>query len=310
MPMIQVEALNHENRVRFRRLASPGLLPLLESAQTVPGLIALGAAAGDRIVGIFVAVPAFEPAHAYAIGQFRVLQEFFSRHTGAKDLWVEGERAMRAQGALSATMELDLPVGSRESLLFLDLLEELEWQEVRLCYTAFSIRDTNITRESWFRLEVPKGYELFPWKDLVPGEREMVEAWGATHEWEMGDYLDPFDVAPFDPHTSLGLRQRATGKVVGWIINEAQSPNLLCFRRLFIMPGERCQGLFHPLLSNAINLYLSSRYTLVRFRVMAENARMKTAIVRMMGHRCEGILEHYFCRKIFASEHVPSGRQE
>lgn len=298
--MFYITALNDANRHQFEKLVSPQLHPLLEPTHSSSDKIVLGVESEDRLIGISILVPVDEHGQRYTIECLWVLQKY--QQLGiAKMLLVENEYILRARGVTHVAMVVHLPYRLQETQNMLDLFKALGWDEIRLRYTAFYSRGENIAQERWFRLQVPDGYELFLWQDLKPHEKMALQTQQPVGEQDSREYLDPFEIAPYDPHTSLGMRYQASGRVVGWMINEVKTPKLLCFRRLFIIPEVRNRKLFYPLLANSIQRFLQY-YPQGTFNVAAENHKMKATIVRMMGHRCEAILENYYCQKVFRPE--------
>jgi GNAT superfamily N-acetyltransferase len=306
MPMFYVTELNNANRDQFKKLAATPLHPLLEPTYPQANCVVLGVGVEDRIVGMFIALPSDEHDHSYTIACLWVLTTYH-KHGIDNMLLVAGEKILRTRGASQIDMAVNLPYHLQDAQTFLNLLQELGWNEIRLRDTVFYIHDQNIAQEPWFRLQVPDGYELFCWKDLSPQEKAALQTQPHTYNNDKRGYLDPFVVDPFDPHTSLGMRHKASGRVVGWMINEVQTPELLCFRRLFIIPAARNQRLFYPLLANSIQRYFQY-YPQATFNVAADNPTMRAAIIRMMGHRCDAILENYYCRKALRPEYGNSDR--
>lgn len=99
---------------------------------------------------------------------------------------------------------------------------------------------------------LPKGYELFFWRDL------------SDSEWQRLHYLQeqlsfPLSVTPFatryalEPLNSLGLRS-AAGEVDGWMLTHRLDIATVRYSALFVRPALRPLGCPLLLLSNAIFL--------------------------------------------------------
>jgi GNAT superfamily N-acetyltransferase len=98
---------------------------------------------------------------------------------------------------------------------------------------------------------LPKGAEIFSWKDLTAAER--------THLWESNERapwipnsLRPWrhDSVGFDTVSSVGLRYR--GEVVGWVINHQIDPRTVRFTCSFMHPDLSRRARIVPLYSEAI----------------------------------------------------------
>lgn len=250
---------------------------------------------GYKLVGSFIALPDTSDEHACTICAFLVLEKY--KELGIESiLLVEGEKRVAAKGYRRIEMMPVFFEHDPQSQVLFDLLHEQGWDEIRLASTAFSIHNQNIAKESWFHLQIPQGYELFYWKDLYPRDREQLQIRKSEFKRHKKEYLDPLIIENFDVRTSLGVRKRATNEVVGWMINQAKSPELLCFGSLYVVPEERSKGLFYPLLANSIQRYFAC-YPHAGFYVAGENSKMKAVVKRMMGHLCDSIVERYYCKK-------------
>lgn len=297
-----------DNRGEFIRLTPPRFRPFLWSDPArpgagAPGALALGAACGTGgLSALLIGFPNDKREGSFSLRHLWV-------HPASRGLEVEGsllaqaERLVRERGFLQ--MEMDLYFFTRTRMMYSlaeapamrALLEELGWDAIRLDRTSFYIEeDRGIEKERWFRLEVPDGYELFLWKDLREPDRAALGGLRGESQEAGEPFHDPLAVEPFDPHTSLGLRRARDGRVAGWLVNEALPEERVRVRRLYLMPEERNQGLFFPLLSNSIRLCLERR-TPATFDVLADNPKMRNAVMLMMEHLCDAITDKYYCHK-------------
>jgi len=275
---------------------------LLDRDAAGPGALFLGAGNAEKnVVGLLVGAPNESRPGSLTVCHLWVSPSY--RGLGIeRTLLAECERSARERSCFQ--MEMELLFFSRTKQLFaftdapalLALFRDMGWGTVKFCKTSFYIRDRRLMSEPWFQLRLPEGYEIFAWTQLRPGDRAAVEARGKALREAQRPFLDPWEIDPFDVHTSLGVRRRGDGQVAGWIINKAQSQTHLVFRHLFIMPEERGRGLFHPLLSDSIRRAFD-HYSTASFNVLAENVRMKTAMSEMLGHLCDLIQERHYCRK-------------
>lgn len=175
-------------------------------------------------------------------------------------LFVEPER--RNQGIASALLEkLEAHVraqgfeevkavymGNRPgNAALLRVLAKRGWgtpavRTVTLRFTPQGARNT-----PWFgRVQLSREYEIFPWTELTPDEREQLRRSQADSPWiPVG--LEPWrhDRHSFDPVSSIGLRYR--GQVVGWVINHRVSPTTVRFTCSFMRKDLGRRGRILPL---------------------------------------------------------------
>lgn len=284
---------NDHNRTQFKRFVPPQFHQMLESDPALTGSIILGAEVAGRIAGVLIARP-----HSEADGRCKIVFFWLCRsdheEVMAKALLSECQQAAHLRGQRKLEITPHFPLKNEHAPTFFRLLNELHWDDIRLLYTTFYIHDQSIAHEHWFQLQLPDGYELFYWRTLRPQEKAVLQFRQDEFTHQRYPYLDPFVIDAFEEQTSLGVRQQATGHIMGWMINTMSSPGVLCFRRLFIIPEARSKGLFYPLLANSINAYFR-HYQSATFNVAAENTTMRSVVLKMMGHLCDTVLETYSC---------------
>lgn len=298
--MLYITELDNANRAQFKQIMPTTYHAFLDPDAPQAENIIVGASMIQTLAGVALALPDPYKIRSYQVPYFFVRPSY--RERGIEWLLLEElERRTCAKRQTQLEIPVRRPAGVSTSQTLLRALQERNY-EIRFDSTLFYIRghDT-FPKEQWFQLRIPEGYELFLWKDLTFRDMADLEARDAERRKSGKPYLDPFDVDPIDPYTSVGMRKKTTGEVVGWMINAAQSPEQVWFRRLCVVPSERGRGLFYPLLSNAIQLYINT-YQVAIFKVVAENIKMKKVIMKMMGHLCEDILECYWCQKTFSGK--------
>jgi GNAT superfamily N-acetyltransferase len=120
---------------------------------------------------------------------------------------------------------------------------------------AISVRFTpeEATRTPWFkRVSLPPGdYEIFPWTEIGPEERDLIKSSHELTPW-IAKGLEPWkhDYYGFDPISSLGLRYRGT--VVGWVINHRISAGCVRFTCSFMRDDLSRRGRILPLYTESI----------------------------------------------------------
>jgi ribosomal protein S18 acetylase RimI-like enzyme len=304
---------DRDNRHQLARIIPPRFRSCVEDDQGRADIVLIGAYVDHAPVGLLIGAPNESKAHSYTLCHLWVSRDY--KDLGIeRALLLEGERTIRTRGYLHMEMQPWLLCGARrpgappEAREPVTILHELGWNEVSFRHTSFHLSRgacLEISKEPWFRLEVPQDYELFFWRDIESREKELLRSKQGEPKNESRHYMDPLEVDPFDPLTSLALRWKPSGRIVGWMINDVVPESVLRFSRLYVLPSKRRQGLFPPLLSNSIALCLKY-YAHATFEVAAANGAMRAAIVRMLGHWCDAIVDHYFCRKDLEPGRTPA----
>jgi GNAT superfamily N-acetyltransferase len=101
-------------------------------------------------------------------------------------------------------------------------------------------------RTDWYgKARLPPDCTIFPWKELLPEERDALKRSQAELGW-IHPELEPwrFD-ENFDERSSLGLRR--AGEVVGWVINHRIAPDLVRFTVGFVRQDMARLGASFPL---------------------------------------------------------------
>lgn len=111
----------------------------------------------------------------------------------------------------------------------------------------------------WFgKYELGEGYETFPWRDLSEAERQALQASQERDGWIPED-LEPwkFD-GTAEPITSLGLK--LDGEIVGWVINQVISPEMVRITCAFVRRDLQRLGKILPLFSESLDLLQQTPY--------------------------------------------------
>ena len=113
---------------------------------------------------------------------------------------------------------------------------------VTLRFTPQGARNT-----PWYgRIQLSDEYQIFPWSELAPEEREEIRRSQAASPW-IPRGLEPWmhDRHSFDPISSVGLRYR--DRVVGWVINHRVSSTTVRFTCSFMRKDLGRRGRILPL---------------------------------------------------------------
>lgn len=104
----------------------------------------------------------------------------------------------------------------------------------------------------WYgRARLSAEYEIFPWTELRPEERDEIRRSQAAAIW-IPPGLEPWrhDAHGFDAVSSLGLRYR--GRVVGWVINHRVSPTTVRFTCSYMRKDLGRRGRIMPLYTESL----------------------------------------------------------
>lgn len=104
----------------------------------------------------------------------------------------------------------------------------------------------------WFgRVHLDSDYQIFPWTELTPEERESLKRSQEESGW-IAKGLEPWlhDQHGFDPISSLGMRYQ--GRVVAWVINHRIGMDTVRFTCSFIWKKLGRRGRILPLFSASI----------------------------------------------------------
>lgn len=139
-------------------------------------------------------------------------------------------------------------------------------------------------RTPWFqrvRLS-PDEFEIFPWTDLTPDERDRARTSHDTTAWiAKGLEFWKHDYYGFDPISSLGLRYR--GDLVGWVINHRISADCVRFTCSYMRQDLSRRGRILPLYTESITrinqagIKECSLVTPLEYAEMAEFLRRRCA---------------------------------
>ena len=140
---------------------------------------------------------------------------------------------------------------------FEHILQTRKWEEpkikVYLCKSSMDV----ILKAPWMnKLSLPKGMELFLWKNITQEEKNEILHKKQTQNW-YPEHLSPFQHENrMDLATSIGLKFQ--GKIVGWMITHRLKADTAEFTAAFIDQdlaggGLRKQSLFLPVLAKSLH---------------------------------------------------------
>lgn len=144
--------------------------------------------------------------------------------------WLEAEIGRRGFRELEAVYMTGKPAVAALERVF----EKRRWDPpvVRTVTVRFTPEEAAAT--PWYgRVALSGEYEVFPWAELTPEERERLQRSHESSPW-IAPGLEPWrhDRHGFDAVSSLGLRLH--GEVVGWVINHRIAPEIVRFTCSFM----------------------------------------------------------------------------
>jgi hypothetical protein len=181
---------------------------------------------------------------------------------------LEAETAARGRRELTAVYmagEPNVPAIER-------MLARRGWETPRLRMYVLRSNLESIDRAPWMhRHRLGPEFELFPWKDLTPAERDGMLRRQAEHP--VSREVFPFTFSPdFEPHTSLGVRR--AGEVVGWVVNHRYDERTLRFTASYMRDEFQKLGGLIAVYAESINRMRPTVMTDAIWTVPVEFPRM------------------------------------
>lgn len=274
----------------------------VEKNRTDLKIIVLGAAIFSELIGAIIAITDNQDSSAYKIVYFFVKKRYEHFEIKAELLHALEEKIKKHNGK-KIKLYFQLLHGKEQKKLesIQSFLHKSKWPESVLKFTEFIIKDNKIYNEKWFKLEITPGYKLIPFSKLTLKEKQNLKIENQNIQSQNFSILDPFRIQDFEPKTSLVVKDFQNNKIIGWMINEIRN-NYLIYSQLFINPLYRNKGLFFPLLSNSIYLglkhYVLPKKKIGKFIINAEDQKIKSVYLKLMGRLCDYIIETHCSEKI------------
>lgn len=242
--------------------------------------LAFGAFHSAEPIGLLLAeLPLDGPGSAEVLSLF-VTTAFRGRGV-ATQLLVRLEEELRGRGfgrvtGVYMTGQPGIPALER-------VLEKSGWEPpvTRMLTIRFTLDEARRTR--WFdRFPLGSDYEVFPWVELTPREREELVRSQSEKRWIAED-LEPwkFDRDGFEPVSSLGVRR--CGLVVGWVINHAISDRVVRFTCSYIRKDLGRRGRILPVYTESIRRLEGTRFRECTLTVPLHHGGMARFLTRWCG---------------------------
>lgn len=117
------------------------------------------------------------------------------------------------------------------------------------------VQGHKLSDASWLKPpRLPKCFEIFLWKDLLPEERVQIQQSQERAPW-FPSQLDPFRHESFEPLNSVGLRYQ--NEVAGWQINHRIAEDTIRYTALFVREELQPTGVAAALLQTSSLLHLN-----------------------------------------------------
>jgi GNAT superfamily N-acetyltransferase len=149
-------------------------------------------------------------------------------------------------------------------------------------------------RPNWFIREYawPKKFQVFPWTELTYYEAEKIRERFKHQAFPHAVY--PFQEDPsFEPLNSLGLRYE--GQLIGWMITERISPEMISYGNLFIEYEFQSKGYSIQLLVDSINIHCRHKikWGMFKVNIIQASGRWLKFIRRRLAPHADFIYEYY-----------------
>lgn len=209
-------------------------------------LVAIGAFEGNKPIGLALG----GVYDVTGMGEvFSLEVEHARRHAGVGTTLLQAmEKACREE---KANFVIGYYRKSGSSFPYLEkIFQRLKWEKSSLFMVRYFFDIYNFY-PPWFEHPptFPPEYEIFPWDELKPNEREDIES-----RYEQGHFdasVYPFQMGEsWEPINSLGLRYKK--QVIGWMVTHRASPDTLRYSALYIQPEFQSKGHAVRLLVNSI----------------------------------------------------------
>lgn len=213
----------------------------------------------------------------------RVLPQF--QNMGIeKELITRLEQWYKQRGckSLSLTYESDSP----HEVSFSKQIVELGWKEPKLLIHLFIGQADKLEQDEWFHRDfTASNQELFYWGELTEEEKKYLQL---QKDIMYSDVYDPFyNNEKISYKYSFGLREN--DYVVGWIISEEISQNMIFVRTVYTPEQFGARRASLSLLNRCFGtIYSEKEYPFVMFAVDSSNTtarrivekRFKSGIIR------------------------------
>jgi len=238
--------------------------------------VAVAAYAGGAALGLALAEERDDaPAAAEVLSLF-VVPEARGRGIGTALLARLEEEAAK-DGA--ARIEAVYMTGQASQAALERVLAKRGWEEPERRMLTVRMRLEDVKRADWYgRYRLGPEYEIFPWAELLPEERERLLVTQRETGWIKPD-LEPwrFDAEGFEPVSSVGVRK--DGEVVGWVINHAMSDRVVRFTCSFIRRDLGRRGKIVPAYTESARR-AAERFSELTFTVPIQHEGMSGFLTR------------------------------
>lgn len=193
---------------------------------------------------------------------------------------VEGEMARRGEPSVELSFRSTWPSADAVRALVAARGWSVPRTRVLMAQT-----DTRILELPWLESgRLPKGYEVFPWRDLTAEERREIVRRQQRGPW-YPEELSPFHLEDrVDPEVSVGLRRVAGDerRVIGWLLAHRVKDEVVQYTSLFVEPGHGKLGRGLPLIAAAARRQEAAGVPRAIFMVQAENRLMRRLLERRL----------------------------
>ncbi len=227
--------------------------------------VLLFAAMQEEALAALAVAAIYEEVGSAELFSFEIKEEFRSEELGIEMLQKLEEAAFQGNVLIiTYFLRKTDPI----SPLILKILERKRWSAPKLFMTRYFF-DTIASHPPFYDypLQLPAGYQIFPWKNLRKEERRKL-----LKQYDEGHFsalVSPFhQEEKIEPLNSLGLRYK--GEVIGWVITHKISSDTLKYASFYVRPEFRYKGVSMCLMVDSMKRQQRST---VKWSVIEVNAQ-------------------------------------
>lgn len=236
--MYKLDILRNSDASKYTQFTFPSFRsPLQGNIEANPLIVAIRASDLGQPIGL--AIAEIRQSTVAEVLSIFVNPPYRSAGIGtALLIRLEAELALRS----CTTAKLVYMAGKPTTPALESLLQTCHWTAPEPRMLVCRGQTEMVVKAPWIQRysHLPAAYRIFPWVEITPEEREVIQQTQAVHSWI------PEDLVPFryeqnlEPLNSLGLRYQ--GQVVGWVINHRLDPDTIRYTCSFVREDLQKMG--------------------------------------------------------------------
>lgn len=270
--MYELNILDNSSASAYEWMTFPSYKYLLHTLDTDNTIVAIGATNNQQPVGLVLA----QMVQDRIVVIFSIFVAIEERNKGiGTALLTRIQAELQDRGC--KILQLNYTTGKPTTAALERVIEKCNWTPPETRTLVCKGEAKRIIEANWIRRysRLPSSYSIFPWEEITPEERQIIQQQQQTQPWI------PEDLVPFkyednlEPLNSIGLRYQ--GQVVGWLINHRIAPHTIRYTcsfvredlqkmgRIIILYAEACERQIKANIPNAIWTVPSFHQSMVSF---------------------------------------------